>query len=229
MIFKTIGKLVLASGSPRRSELLGLAGLEPEILPGLAAEPAPEPGEDPTVFAIRAARAKAMEAAARRPGAVVLAADTVAALHGEIMGKPRDEREAEAMLTRLCGGEPEPGGRGRSHWVITGVCLIDGRGPRAMPASSEPGAQAAYDPEGAAVKELTVSSEVVMALQPREVIAAYASCGEPLDKAGAYAIQGRGAFLVRSVRGSYTNVVGLPLAEVLEALGGGGVVVPGQG
>jgi septum formation protein len=138
---------------------------------------------------------------------VVLGADTVVvAPDGRILGKPEDEAGAREMLRLLCGGER------RTHRVVTGCCLF-------LP----------QDVEGARRREeFWAETEVTMGAQPEPVIAAYAATGEPLDKAGAYAIQGRGAFLVEHVCGSYTNVVGLPLARVLEVLVSWGVVIPGQ-
>jgi septum formation protein len=187
-IFTAIRPLVLASASPRRKRLLASIGLEFEILP-TSREPEPEAGEKPEEFCLRAATAKANEAAAQRPEAVVVAADTIVVLDDRIMGKPADESEAMLMLGSLAGCE---------HTVITGCSILA--------------------PDAASPSSFFVSTEVSMAPQALETLMAYASSGEPMDKAGAYAIQGAGAFLVNAIKGSYTNVVGLPLAEVLEAL-----------
>ncbi len=186
--FRTLRPLVLASASPRRRELLASLGLDFRIDPGSAEEPRPEPGEVPADYALRAAKAKALPVAAAHGEAVILAADTIVVLDQDILGKPMDTAHAVDMLLRLSG---------RTHQVVTGCCL------RA--------------PEG--VNELfAVSSDVTMRRSNRAELAAYAATGEPLDKAGAYAIQGLGGFLVRRVEGSYTNVVGLPLSRVLERL-----------
>lgn len=188
-------RLVLASASPRRSELLGLAGLEFEVLPG-AAEPMPEQGEPPAEYACRAALAKALDAFARRPEAVVLAADTIVVLDGRILGKPSDAADALRTLQELAG---------RAHEVITGCALCaPGRTPEVF----------------------SVSTQVTMAQAPAAALAAYVATGEPMDKAGSYAIQGKGGFLVQRIEGSYSNVVGLPVAEVVEALVAWGVVAP---
>ena len=186
--FRALLPLVLASGSPRRRELLASLGLTFRIDPGNGEEPRPEPGEAPADYALRAAKAKALPVAKAHPEAVILAADTIVVLDGDILGKPQDTADAEDMLARLSG---------RIHQVVTGCCL--------------------RTPEG--VTELfAVSSDVTMRRSSRAELAAYAATGEPLDKAGAYAIQGLGGFLVRRVEGSYTNVVGLPLSRVLGRL-----------
>ncbi len=203
-------RLVLASASPRRRELLAAASLDFLVDPGNGVEPAPLPGESPQDYALRVARAKALAVAPRRPGAVVLAADTVVAFGKEIMGKPADAGEAEAMISLLCGfsGDPAQDDLGvRSHVVVTAFVLVDCRG-------------AAQGDDAGALRriERAVSTTVAMALQRAETIRDYAASGEPLDKAGGYAIQGRGGFLVKEIFGSYSNVVGLPLAEVMEAL-----------
>jgi septum formation protein len=196
--------LLLASGSPRRRELLMGANLEFTVQPPLCEEPPPMPGEDPAAYARRAALAKARDVAGRFPEARVLGADTIVVLGREILGKPQDAAHALAMLEALTADD---GAGGRDHAVITGCALIQGTKEHVF----------------------SVRTEVRMASWPRPMLAAYAARDEPLDKAGAYAIQGRGAFLVRELRGSYTNVVGLPLAEVMEVLRSWGVIGPRQG
>ncbi len=186
-------QLLLASGSPRRRELLRGAGLEFTVQPPLCEEPPSLPDEDPAAYARRAALVKARDVAGRFPEARVLGADTIVVLGREILGKPRDEAHALAMLEALTADD---GAGGRDHAVITGCALV----------------------QGAKEHVFSVRTEVRMVSWPSPMLAAYAACGEPLDKAGGYAIQGRGAFLVRELRGSYTNVVGLPLAEVLECV-----------
>ncbi len=197
-VYTALEPLVLASASPRRSELLGLAGLEFEVLPG-EAEPMPENGEPPSEYACRAALAKALDAFGRRPEAVVLAADTIVVLDKRILGKPIDAADALRTLRDLSG---------RTHEVITG-CVV-----------CTPG----REPESFAVSTLVTMAEVGDA-----ALEAYVATGEPMDKAGSYAIQGQGGFLVRRIDGSYSNVVGLPVTEVLEALSAMGIIAPRAG
>ena len=195
-VFVAAQPIVLASGSPRRQEFLRGLGLAFSVTRPDAPEPLPDAGETPRDFALRAARAKAAEVAPLYPGAAVIAADTVVALADEIMGKPTSQDEAVAMLTRLAG---------RTHVVCTGcsVRLPDGR-------------EASF----------CETSEVTMRSWPEAALRAYAAGGEPDDKAGAYAIQGQGAFLVERITGSWTNIVGLPLAELLVVLLALGVIRP---
>ena len=194
--FTTLSRLVLASGSPRRRELLSLMGLTFTIAEPDSPEPTPDEGEMPAAYALRAAKHKALDVAARHSEAFVLAADTVVAVDEMILGKPRDAADAERMLTALAG---------REHLVVTGCCL-------AAP--------------GGGTVDFTVSSRVSIGWLDPMVIAAYVATGEPMDKAGAYAVQGKGAFMVESMDGSYTNVVGLPLFEVMDMLVNFGVVAP---
>lgn len=200
--YRSLAPIVLASGSPRRRELLAALGLEFEVCPSNAPEPPPAPGETPEDYARRMARVKTMEVAVLYPESVVLGADTIvvrADVDGPaaVLGKPVDDADALAMLTALAGCD---------HRVVTGCCL-------AMPGRSIPVVQA-------------VSTRVRMRASSAAELAAYIATGEPHDKAGAYAIQGLGAFLVESVSGSYTNVVGLPVAEVVELLLAAGVIAP---
>ncbi|MFO7155798.1 MAG: Maf family protein [Pseudomonadota bacterium] len=189
MAGRSIRGFILASASPRRQQLLASAGLDFEVEPSRAVEEH-VPGEDPAHAAMRLARAKAFDVFARRPGSLVLAADTVVAVDDRILGKPKSPAEAEKMLELLSG---------RAHRVVTGVCLL---GP---------------DRD----ETFHVSTEVVFRPLGAEEIRAYVKTGEPMDKAGAYAIQGGAAGFVREIHGSYTNVVGLPLAECLERLRSG--------
>lgn len=212
--------LLLASASPRRIAFFHDLGLAVATLaPPPGAEPCPLPGEAPEAYAMRAAAAKAEgtlallrateDAAAALAGGYVLAADTAVVLDGRILGKPRGAADACSMLRALAG---------REHSVITGCVFTptDGAPP------PEKGTQAARPgaaPSAAGIKtRFAVTSTVRMWDCPAELLEAYANCGEPLDKAGAYAIQGRGAFLVESINGSWSNVVGLPLAEVVRTL-----------
>ncbi len=200
--FRTLSPLVLGSNSPRRRELLGSLGLEFEICPSNAAEPPPLPGEEPEAYARRMARLKTLDVAVLYPEAAVLGADTIVVLPHvsgpeAILGKPADAADALRMLKQLSG---------RAHQVVTGVCLC-------LPGAAEPIC-------------LAVATEVVMRASSDEELRAYAATGEPGDKAGAYAIQGLGAFLVERVGGSYTNVVGLPVTECAGLLLEHGIIEP---
>lgn len=185
--------LVLASASPRRRELLSQLDIRFTISAADIDE-TPHPGEAAPAYVERLAREKARVVAARHPGAWVLAADTTVALGTELMGKPRDPAEAQAMLTRLSG---------RTHDVYTGVALA-----------------------GRHEEALVVHTRVTFRALRDAELAWYAHSGEPLDKAGAYAIQGKGGFLVAGVAGSTSNVVGLPLGETLALLERAGVPLP---
>lgn len=195
--FRETADIVLASGSPRRRELLGLTGAAFRVEPSAVEEPEPDADEPPGGYALRMARLKARDVAKANPGSYVLGADTVVAVGGMILGKPRDEADARRMLAMLSG---------REHAVVTGCCLIG--------------------PDGEVAWELAPVSKVTFARLTEEAMAAYAATGEPLDKAGSYAIQGLGAFMIAGIEGSYTNVVGLPLAEVVEILRTYGVIIP---
>ena len=148
----------------------------------------PFPVEDPVVYVERLARAKALAARRLRSDEVVIAADTTVVLDGEIIGKPTDDADAATILRRLSG---------RAHLVLSGVAVVV--------ANSDP-------------HSIVVPTTVTFANLSDNDIAWYIGTGEPHGKAGAYAIQGRGAALVRSVEGSVTNIVGLPLVELAELL-----------
>jgi septum formation protein len=192
-------RLVLASRSPRRRELLASVGLHAEIRPGDTDESV-HAGESADGYVRRLAREKALAVPASE-GELVLAADTAVVLGSEILGKPRDAEDARRMLRALSG---------RTHVVATGVHGL------------------APGPAGEAPREesLAVSSAVRFVTLSDERIDWYVSTGEPLDKAGAYAVQGAGGSLVRGVAGSVTNVVGLPLAETLALLRRLGLALP---
>ena len=191
-------KLILASASPRRRELLALAGVPFDIVVSPAQEPDPDVNEHPAAYAARMARLKAAAVAQMHPTAVVLGADSVVAVGETILGKPADAADALRMLRLLSG---------RGHQVVTGCALFaPGREPEIF----------------------TVATEVTMGVVAEDRLAAYVATGEPMDKAGAYAIQGGAAAFVTTICGSYTNVVGLPLAEVVEILGVWGVAVPAR-
>jgi septum formation protein len=199
--FEAAAGIILASASPRRKELLGSTGIAYRVIPSLVDEPAPGPGETPGGYALRMARRKARDVSSRHPGSFVLGADTVVAVGDFILGKPEDEADAVRMISMLAG---------REHTVVTGCCLIG--------------------PTGEIAWEDAPASKVTFAALTEDAIAAYAATGEPMDKAGGYAIQGLGAFMIARVEGSYTNVVGLPLNETIGALALlGAVAVRGPG
>ncbi len=187
--FQTTCTLVLASSSPRRQGLLSGLGLDFVVRPSESQETVPRPGESPLEYAESNSRLKALDVAQRYPQAVSLGADTIVILNGEILGKPGDENDAFSMLSRLVG---------RSHEVITSCCVVW--------------------PEKEIMVEFSASSFVWLAEQDRDVLKAYVATGEPLDKAGSYAVQGIGAFMVERIEGSYSNVVGLPVDKVIKYL-----------
>ena len=182
-------KLVLASASQRRAEILRDAGIPFTVLSSVVDE-TPLPGETATDLVRRLAAAKAELVAARAVGpAIVIAADTVVALDGAVMGKPRTSDDARQMLEKLSG---------RTHNVITGIALVR------LP-----------DVER---REFTEITQVHFTSLADKEIVKYLASGEPFDKAGAYAIQGLASRFVPRIDGSYSNVVGLPVACVLELL-----------
>ena len=187
---------ILASTSPRRRDLLRQVGLSFRVVPSRVEE-VNQCGMEPHGHAVYWATVKAAEVAQRYPGEWVLGADTIVVLEGSILGKPANAPEAARMLLRLSG---------RSHEVITGLCLVH---------------------ERAAVREqLTVETKVYMKRFSPGEIQGYIDTGEPMDKAGAYGIQGIGGCLVERIEGSYSNVVGLPICEVVELLRRHGVADP---
>jgi septum formation protein len=195
-------KLILASASPRRRELLAQAGYHFEVQPSAVPE-SRRPGEDAIRFATRLAREKAEEVFARRqaapqtlePAMVVLGADTVVVCDGEVMGKPADPADAERMLLLLSG---------RTHQVVTGVAVVWGTGTRMNP--------------GPAVQVAAELTQVTMQTLSPEEVSRYVASGDPMDKAGAYAIQGYAGRWIPRINGCYFNVVGLPLALVSSLL-----------
>lgn len=189
-------KLFLASASPRRRELLASLGIPFEILFSSQNEPKPFAHEAAHDFALRAAQAKVKAALMDLGKAItqdflILAADTLVCLDGEILGKPQSQEHAFQILKKLAG---------KKHQVITGCQLLW--------------------QENFNIREeaFFVSSDVFFYSWPDSILKSYASSEEVADKAGAYAIQGKGAFLIRSIQGSWTNIVGLPLAELLEKM-----------
>jgi septum formation protein len=181
-------KIILASQSPRRRYLLERAGLKFKVVPS-ALDEAAIVRPDPAETVRALALAKAGDIADRHPESWVIGADTVVVVGDRVLGKPASKAEAADMLRRLSG---------RTHQVLTGWCVI-------------------YRAGGVCHAD-TVSTDVVFKELSEDEIRWYIRTGEPFDKAGAYAIQGIGTFLVRRISGSYTNVVGLPVCEVLEFL-----------
>ena len=189
--------LILASASPRRREMLERIGLAIEVSPADIDE-RPHDGEPPGAYVARIARAKAVAVA--RPGPRwVLAADTTVTIDGAILGKADTADEAAAMLRRLSG---------RTHQVLTAFVLVGEQGGCAC------------------LRDGLVATDVVMTDFDAQAVVDYVACGEWRGKAGAYALQGIGAALVRQVRGSVTNVIGLPLAEVVAVLREAGAPQP---
>jgi septum formation protein len=189
-------RLVLASASPRRIEIMRNAGIRFEaVASGIDERPPTRLGA--LRFVAWAAAAKAESVAARLPGATVIGADTEVVLKGRVFGKPRDAEQAVDFLHALSG---------RTHQVYTAIQIVDGRsGCRAQGISR---------------------TDVTMREVKPETITAYVATGEAQDKAGAYAIQGEGRRLVASIRGPYDNVVGMPMRLVMRLLGECGIPVP---
>jgi len=181
-------RLILASKSPRRYELLSQLGLDFEVIPSRVMEDFLQ-NESPQDHVIRLAETKVRDVAGRYPDCWVIAADTIVYINGSILGKPKNQEEAMEMLRRLSGQE---------HWVLTGfsVCHLE---------------------KGKNDKE-AIQTKVKVKTLNRTEMEWYVQTGEPFDKAGGYAIQGIGSFMIESIRGSYTNVVGLPLCELIQML-----------
>ena len=181
--------LILASRSPRRSELLTAAGISFDVLAADIDE-TPHPNEAPDAYVERLAIEKARAVLALRPGARVLGADTTVTIDGEILGKPVDEADAFRMLRLL---------NGRPHDVHTGVALVSATG----------------------VRSAVATTRVWFDTMTDEDISWYVATGEPVDRAGAYAIQGFASRFIPRIDGSYSNVVGLPVALVSSILKAG--------
>lgn len=189
-------RLILASASPRRAELLRAAGIEFDVMPADVDESIHQ-GDTPDAYARRVAEAKARAVVPLAGGRPVLGADTVVVVDNEILGKPTDAEDAARMLRLLSG---------RTHQVLTAVCLA--RGNHAV--------------------TRTETTAVEFAALHEDEIAWYTASREPLDKAGAYAIQGLASRFVTRIGGSYTNVVGLPVPLVYAMLKTVGVRVIGN-
>lgn len=192
--------MILASQSPRRIEILREAGFEFRVIPADVNEK-PLPHEHPFSLVERLACVKAATVltAHAEPSEIVLAADTIVTIDGEVLGKPSDATDARAMLRRLSG---------RTHTVATGVCIArcDEREPRRLSDDELP-------------ISFVAKTDVTFYKLSDEEIDAYIDSGEPMDKAGAYGIQGTGGrMLVKGIEGDFYNVVGLPIAEVIRKL-----------
>ena len=191
----TVPRVILASASPRRRELLSRLALAFTVIPADVDEQQ-RPGEAPLSYVRRLAQAKAAHIAQRFPEALVLGADTVVVLEQQVLGKPANVAQAQRMLTQLSG---------RQHTVITGLALL------------QHGRRLAWLDH--------VSTRVQFRVLSADEIAQYVATDEPFDKAGAYAIQGHAAAFVALVDGCYTNVVGLPLQRTATLLQAAGVPV----
>ena len=182
------GRFILASASPRRSELLTLLGLDFDVIPGSIDE-AFRPSETPREHVLRLSEEKALFVARCHPDAWVLGADTIVVIAGEVLGKPGSPAEAKGMLEKLSG---------REHEVFTGFSIV-------------------RQDRGSRIREVVGSSVLFREIADDEM-AWYTGTEEPYDKAGGYAVQGMGGGFIREICGSCTNVMGLPLCEVVEAL-----------
>lgn len=179
-------KVILASGSPRRRELLGQIGMKPEVMPSRIEEQVTSAVPEDVVMELSARKAEDVAARAMA-GTLILGADTVVAVDGEILGKPRSHEDAKRMINLI---------QGRSHQVYTGVTLLY---------------KEEAESRGITFVEKT---EVLVYPMTEDEIEEYARSEEPMDKAGAYGIQGRFAAYIQGIRGDYNNVVGLPVGRV---------------
>ena len=191
-------KLILASASPRRRELLQKIGLKFEVDASNCAEEI-DPALLPEELVCRISAAKAKAVASRHKNAVIIAADTIGVIGKKLLGKPHTAAEARKMLGQISG---------KAHLVITGLTVLDNATNKTI------------------IK--TVTTKVYIKKLTQTEIDAYVETGEPLDKAGAYGIQGLGAVIVKKIEGDYYNVVGLPLYALTEALKEFGISVWGD-
>ena len=189
--------LILASASPRRAELLRAAGIEFDVIPAEIDE-AMDPEDQPDGYARRVAQLKAEAVVPQAPGRTILGADTIVIVDNEVLGKPADAADAGRMLGLLSG---------RTHTVLTAVCLIN--------PAAEPGR----------VQTSVARTNVEFAPLSHEEIAWYVASGEPADKAGAYGVQGLASRFVTRIDGSYSNVVGLPVVLVVDLCKQAGLLI----
>ena len=190
-------RVVLASTSPRRRDLIGELDVRVDLATTIGTEGPRRNGETPEDYVLRLSAEKAVGVAEKYPGTIVIGADTAVVLEGDVLGKPADEDEARDMLLSL---------RGRTHIVLTGVTLVD--------------------PDAGRQRGAVRSSEVVMRSYDDREISDYVASGESADKAGAYAVQDEDFRPASVVRGCYTNVVGFPLCDVVGLLMDMGVDAP---
>jgi len=182
-------RIILASSSPRRKELLQMLGLAFEVIHPTSDETV-SGGEAPEEFALRVSLEKALSVSSTlSDDSLVIGADTIVVVEGEILGKPKDPREASSMLQKLSGKE---------HCVYSAFSIVRAKNEH--------------------LHSEVVGTRVRVKPLAAQEIEGYIKTGEPMDKAGAYAIQGAGSFIVSGIKGSYSNVVGLPVEELLEAL-----------
>lgn len=182
-------KWILASASPRRRELLQQAGIAFDVIPAKGEEHTTKEKPHEVVMELALLKAREVADTIEDPDAVILGADTVVAAGGRILGKPKDRADAVSMLTMLAG---------KTHSVFTGVAIVrkdDGR-----------------------VLNFFEETKVTMYPMSREEIEAYVDTGEPMDKAGAYGIQGKCAIHIAKIQGDYNNVVGLPIAGIYQRM-----------
>lgn len=194
--FYTVGKLILASSSPRRQQFLHELGIDFSVEVQEIDESC-DVGETPERLVKRLAEEKASGIARQFPDACVLAADTVVVIDNEILGKPKNSEDAEAMLKRLSG---------RWHEVWSGFSI--------------------QKPAESLCVQQAVRTQVLFRELTEDLCRAYVLTGEPLDKAGSYGLQGRGGFLVDEIKGSYSNVIGLPVAQVIDIMLQYGIIAP---
>lgn len=185
-------RIVLASGSPRRRELLEQIGIQAEVIPSSVEEKVTSTVPEQVVLELSGQKAEDVAAGIDGDGVLVIGADTVVSSEGRILGKPASEEEAEEMIRSLAG---------KSHQVYTGVTLIW------------------KEPSGETKRSsFAEGTDVFVYPMDEEEIRAYARCGEPMDKAGAYGIQGRFAAYVEKIEGDYSNVVGLPVGRLYQEI-----------
>lgn len=187
--FQALIPIILASGSPRRRELLKGLGIDFEVIVTDEKELGEESGLLPRDLVIENAKLKARAVSKNRPSSLIIGADTCVYIDGKILGKPKNKKEAFFMLNLLSK---------RWHTVFTGVHC--------------------YCHEKGIEKEIVVETKVFLDSFDDEILKAYIDTGEPFDKAGGYAVQAVGGFMIRKIEGSYTNVIGFPMSEVIDIL-----------
>jgi len=185
-------RIILASSSPRRKDLLAELGIAFEVIPSGVDETVEE-GSPPEEVVRTLALRKAMHIAQQTPNAIIIGADSMVVLDGKLIGKPKDQTDAIATLKLL---------NGKTHLVLTGIAVVGTQNSLTEPD----------------IKSLTVQSKVTMKLHHEQTVLDYVATGEPMDKAGSYSRSGIGRMLIESIEGSPENVSGLPLKELREML-----------